>query len=200
MAEPPANSRSRGRRSPLESAPINITPREKRRAPGTAGRPVTSLRAVPRAIAPPMASNVRSEEYAQLKAEFDTMQVEMDALGIGASSKKLEEFEDWRRHREQRNERTLWAMLAGTTRAQSIVPRRQRQRPPLPRREARVPMPGPRCAATRTPLLHCSRDSRPVRLRSVPGQRRRSPVCGESRARLSARSWPPSGKCCPGLK
>ena len=41
-----------------------------------------------------MASNVRSEEYAQLKAEFDTMQVEMDALGIGASSKKLEEFED----------------------------------------------------------------------------------------------------------
>ena len=78
---------------------------------------------------------------------------------------------------EQRNVITLWAMLAGTTRAQSIVPRRQRQRPPLLRREARVPMPGPRCAATRTSLLHtsllhCSRDSRPVRLRSVPGQRR----------------------------
>ena len=64
-----------------------------------AGRPVTRLRAVPRAIAPPMASNDRSEEYARLKAEFDTMQAEMDALGIGASSKKLEEFEVWRRHR-----------------------------------------------------------------------------------------------------
>ena len=44
-----------------------------------AGRPVTRLRAMPRAIAPPMASNVRSEEYARQKAEFDTMQVEMDA-------------------------------------------------------------------------------------------------------------------------
>ena len=149
------NSRSRGRRSPLESAPINITPREKRRenavwavrheesAPlmRAAGRPVTRLGAVPRAIAPPMASKDRNEE----------------------------------------------------------------QRPPLLRREARVPMPGPRCAATRTSLLHtsllhCSRDSRPVRLRSVPGQRRRSPVCGESRASPSARSWPPSGKCCPGLR
>ena len=106
-----------------------------------AGRPVTRLGAVPRAIAPPMASKDRNEE----------------------------------------------------------------QRPPLLRREARVPMPGPRCAATRTSLLHtsllhCSRDSRPVRLRSVPGQRRRSPVCGESRASPSARSWPPSGKCCPGLR
>ena len=106
-----------------------------------AGRPVTRLRAVPRAIAPPMASKDRNEE----------------------------------------------------------------QRPPLLRREARVPMPGPRCATTRTSLLHtsllhCSRDSRPVRLRSVPGQRRRSPVCGESRASPSARSWPPSGKCCPGLR
>ena len=46
-----------------------------------------------------MASNVRNEEYARLKAEFDTMQAEMDALGIRASSKKLEEFEVWRRHR-----------------------------------------------------------------------------------------------------
>ena len=64
-----------------------------------AGRPVTRLGAVPRAIAPPMASKDRNEEYARLKAEFDTMQAEMDALGIGASSKKLEEFEDWRRHR-----------------------------------------------------------------------------------------------------
>ena len=62
-----------------------------------AGRPVTRLGAVPRAIAPPMASNVRSEEYARQKAEFDTMQVEMDALGIGASS--IEEFEVWRRRR-----------------------------------------------------------------------------------------------------
>ena len=159
---------------------------------------------MPRAIAPQMASKDRNEEYARLKAEFDTMQAEMDALGIGASSKKLEEFETWRR-RQERNVITLWAMFAGTTRAQSIVPRRQRQRPPLLRREARVPMPGPRCAATRTSLLHtsllhCSRDSRPVRLRSVPGQRRRSPVCGESRASPSARSWPPSGKCCPGLR
>ena len=114
---------------------------ERRQRPwmSAAGRPVTRLRAVPRAIAPQMASNVRNEEYARLKAEFDTMQAEMG------------------------------------------------------------------CAATRTSLLHtsllhCSRDSRPVRLRSVPGQRRRSPVCGESRASPSARSWPPSGKCCPGLR
>ena len=64
-----------------------------------AGRPVTRLRAVPRAIAPQMASKDRNEEYARLKAEFDTMQAEMDALGIGASSKKLEEFEVWRRRR-----------------------------------------------------------------------------------------------------
>ena len=77
-----------------------------------AGRPVTRLGAVPRAIAPPMASKDRNEEYARLKAEFDTMQAEM----------------------------------------------------------------------------------------GVPGQRRRSPVCGESRASPSARSWPPSGKCCPGLR
>ena len=47
---------------------------------------------MPRAIAPQMASKDRNEEYARLKAEFDTMQAEMDALGIGASSKKLEEF------------------------------------------------------------------------------------------------------------
>ena len=54
---------------------------------------------MPRAIAPQMASKDRNEEYARLKAEFDTMQAEMDALGIGASSKKLEEFEVWRRRR-----------------------------------------------------------------------------------------------------
>ena len=64
-----------------------------------AGRPVTRSRAMPRAIAPQMASKDRNEEYARLKAEFDTMQAEMDALGIGASSKKLEEFEVWRRRR-----------------------------------------------------------------------------------------------------
>ena len=46
-----------------------------------------------------MASNDRSDEYARLKAEFDTVQAEMDAMGIGASSKKLEEFETWRRRR-----------------------------------------------------------------------------------------------------
>ena len=66
-----------------------------------AGRPVTRSRAMPRAIAPPMASKDRSEEYVQQKAEFDTIQVEMDALGIGASSKKLEEFETWRRRRSE---------------------------------------------------------------------------------------------------
>ena len=43
-----------------------------------AGRPVTRSRAVPRAIAPQMASNDRSDEYARLKAEFDT-----DASGDG---------------------------------------------------------------------------------------------------------------------
>ena len=169
-----------------------------------AGRPVTRLGAVPRAIAPPMASKDRNEEYARLKAEFDTMQAEMDALGIGASSKKLEEFEVWRRRRAAKRYHLVGNARRDNSRA-IVVPRRQRQRPPLLRREARVPMPGPRCAATRTSLLHtsllhCSRDSRPVRLRSVPGQRRRSPVCGESRASPSARSWPPSGKCCPGLR
>ena len=116
----------------MESAPINITPREKRREnavwaecatrsqrpwPGTAGRPVTRLRAVPRAIAPPMASNVRSEEYARLKAEFDTMQVEMDALGIGASSKKLEEFEDGRRHRAAKRKNLVGHARRDNTRA-----------------------------------------------------------------------------------
>ena len=148
------NSRSRGRRSPLESAPINITPREK-------NGDENAVWAVRRAEAAPLRGRCRSPghlfarraagnrspdgvgrpqiEYARLKAEFDTMQAEMG------------------------------------------------------------------CAATRTSLLHtsllhCSRDSRPVRLRSVPGQRRRSPVCDESRARPSARSWPPSGKCCPGLR
>ena len=84
---------------------------------GAAGRPVTRLRAVPRAIAPPMASNVRSEEYAQLKAEFDTMQVEMDALGIGASSKKLEEFEDWRRHRAAKRKNLVGHARRDNTRA-----------------------------------------------------------------------------------
>ena len=64
-----------------------------------AGRPVTCSRAVPRAIARQMASNDRSDEYARLKAEFDTVQAEMDAMGIGASSKKLEEFAAWRRRR-----------------------------------------------------------------------------------------------------
>ena len=43
-----------------------------------AGRPVTRSRAVPRAIARQMASNDRSDEYARLKAEFDTVQAEMD--------------------------------------------------------------------------------------------------------------------------
>ena len=38
---------------------------------------------MPRAIAPQMASKDRNEEYARLKAEFDTMQAEMYALGIG---------------------------------------------------------------------------------------------------------------------
>ena len=160
---------------------------------------------MPRAIAPQMASKDRNEEYARLKAEFDTMQAEMDALGIGASSKKLEEFEVWRRHRAAKRKNLVGNARRDNTRAIDRAEKRQRQRPPLPRREARVPMPGPRCAATRTSLLHtsllhCSRDSRPVRLRSVPGQRRRSPVCGESRASPSARSWPPSGKCCPGLR
>ena len=84
---------------------------------GAAGRPVTRLRAVPRAIAPPMASNVRSEEYARLKAEFDTMQVEMDALGIGASSKKLEEFEDWRRHRAAKRKNLVGHARRDNTRA-----------------------------------------------------------------------------------
>ena len=62
---------------------------------------------MPRAIAPQMASKDRNEEYARLKAEFDTMQAEMDALGIGASSKKLEEFEVWRRRRAAKRKNLL---------------------------------------------------------------------------------------------
>ena len=54
---------------------------------------------MPRAIARQMAWDDRIDEYARLKAEFDTVQAEMDALGIGASSKKLEEFATWRRRR-----------------------------------------------------------------------------------------------------
>ena len=64
-----------------------------------------------------MASNVRSEEYARQKAEFDTMQVEMDALGIGASSKKLEEFEDWRRHRAAKRKNLVGHARRDNTRA-----------------------------------------------------------------------------------
>ena len=78
----------------------SISPREKKRrvsqcgqcaevrtrpSSNAKGRPVTRLRAVPRGIAPRMASDDRNAQYARLKAEFETLWFEMDALGISES-------------------------------------------------------------------------------------------------------------------